>query len=258
MIEEHGQIVTGIGIGKRHGRTREMSITECMIQHDSILNVVRPIRPVGVLVNQRLKDNVRRFVRIGGNIVVVEFEMLEKCGVAHIGYAIAGRLLVALSVDQEVRAFVTIGAQQQRTFLDEWPSSQVKSSLPYERCAHLEVARLEHGDWILWQKRPIDHWHEQEEDGTAVLNGVLSIGDVGVMFFVNDGIVNCTFEHHFNITKVRSSLANFRDFVGFVHVQFVGETLRDQKVEFLQILLRTAKAFFGREKRPVARRSTAL
>ena len=120
MVEKHGQIVTCVSIGKGHGRTREMSITECMTQHDGILNVVRPIRPVGVLLNQRLKDNVRSFVGIRGNIVVVEFEMLEKCGVAHIGYAVARRLLVALSVDQEVGAFVTIGTQQQRTFLEEY------------------------------------------------------------------------------------------------------------------------------------------
>ena len=78
------------------------------------------------------------------------------------------------------------------------------------------------------------------------------------MIFVDNGIVDGTFEHHFNITKVRSSLANFRDLLGFVRVLFVQETFCDQKVEFLQVLLRTSKAFFGGEERPVARWSTAL
>lgn len=132
MIEEHGQIVTCISIGKGHSRTREMSITECMTQHDSILNVVRPIRPVGVLLNQRLKDNVRSFVGIRGNIVVVEFEMLEKRSVAHIGYTVARRLLVALSVDQEVGTFVTVGTQQQRTFLER---IQVEIVVRGEKCS---------------------------------------------------------------------------------------------------------------------------
>ena len=123
----------------------------------------------------------------------------------------------------------------------------------------LEIARFQHADGILREKRPVDHGHEKKEDRSAVLNGVFSIGDVGVVLFIHDGIRQCALEHHVDLVRRRhASLTNLGYLLSFVSKLFVGETLADQRVEFFQILLRASTSFVRSDERPMARRSTAL
>lgn len=52
VIEEHRKVLHGIRIGDRHCRTSEMSIANGMTQHHGVVNVVTPIGPIGVFLDQ--------------------------------------------------------------------------------------------------------------------------------------------------------------------------------------------------------------
>lgn len=122
MIEINGHVQTGIGIGDGHGRTSEMGITDSIAEKNSIANVVRPVGPIGVLVDQGLQDDARRFEGIGGYVSVVELQVFDECGITDIGHDVARRLLVSLSIDEEIGAFVSVGSQENRTFLERQTS----------------------------------------------------------------------------------------------------------------------------------------
>jgi hypothetical protein len=147
MIVEHGHVLHCIRIGQCHCRTSEMSIADGLTQHHRISHIVGPIGPVGILLNQRLKNDTRRFVRIRRNIIIVQFKMFDERLVAHIGHHVARRFLVALSINHEIRAFVSIGTQEKRTFLDTTIARRTARSFVGK--THLEIARFKHGYRIL-------------------------------------------------------------------------------------------------------------
>ena len=52
MIEEHRKVLHGVSIGDGHCRTSEMSIANGMTQHHGVVNVVTPVGPIGVFLDQ--------------------------------------------------------------------------------------------------------------------------------------------------------------------------------------------------------------
>ena len=118
MIEIHGHMLDGICIRHSNSGTSEVRVAQCVTQYDGIPNIICPITPVRVLVNQRLKNDARSFEWVRWNVCVVEFQVFEECSIIDIRQGIAGSLLVTLSVDHEIRAFVTVGTEQNGTFLN--------------------------------------------------------------------------------------------------------------------------------------------
>lgn len=117
MVEEDVHAVHRIGIGHSYCWTGEMGVADGIAENDGIANIVRPIAPIGVLVNQRLQNNTRRFEWICRNVSVIKFQMFQKCGITDIGLGVTWSFFVSLSIDHKIRAFVTIGTEKQRTFL---------------------------------------------------------------------------------------------------------------------------------------------
>ena len=73
--------------------------------------------------------------------------MFDERGIIHIGLHVTRGLLVSLSVDHEVRTFVSIGTEEQRTFL--FQSIEGDQGEDERCCSYLEIAGFQHGDGIL-------------------------------------------------------------------------------------------------------------
>ena len=220
MVEIDGHVLTGVGVGHGDRRAGEMRVPDSVAEQHGIANVVRPVGPIGVLVDQGLQDDARSFEGIGGNVGVVELQVFEERGVTDIGHGVARGLLVPLSVDEEIRAFVSIGSQKNRTFLNRNRRSRSRRTTLVD--SDLEIAVFQHGDRILREESAVDDGHEKEKHRSTVLNGVLGVGDVSIMLFVHNRIVHSAFEHHFDVFDATSALADLRDLLSFVSKLFVG------------------------------------
>ena len=148
MIEIHGHMLDGICIRNSDCGTSEVRVAHCVTQDNGITNVICPIAPVRVLVNQRLKQDARSFEWVRRDVCVVEFQVFEECRIVDIGQSVAGSFLVTLSIDHEIRAFVTVGTQQNGTFLN-CETTLESDEQEEEKQLNLKVSCFQHGDRIL-------------------------------------------------------------------------------------------------------------